>query len=106
MLTKTFSGELQYTDPILVPNGNWVLFQIKESVASFSATVSAQWIMDISDPSRPNDTDSRWVTVDAFDVFSAPKTQVSSTGGFWFRLAILTGDYSSGSAEAIIKICP
>ena len=57
MIEKTFTGQLQYTEPILVPNGNWLQYQIKESTATFSATVSAQWILDISDPARPNDND-------------------------------------------------
>jgi len=106
MISGTFTGEGRYSQPIYCPRGQNILYQIAESSATWAAHVTEQWIMDDSDPSVPGVNDERWTTMDdgGYDMIGAtPVTKTSGTGGFWFRLAILTGDYISGEAEYKIK---
>ncbi len=103
MIQKTFSGEAQYSPAILVYHGQYLDYEIVESVATFIAHISIQRIMDISDPAQPNDADSRWVTVSEFDMVTGPTSNYSNVGAAWFRVAILTGDYTSGSAILTMK---
>ena len=100
MIEKTFTGERQYTEPVFAATGRKFIYEIKESVPAFSATVSLQRLLSDTDPTRPHDEDPRWATVKEIAAGSADVAGACDGGKAWYRLAILAGDYVSGEAVA------
>ena len=96
MITKTFTGEGQFSEPLLLAPEQRALLEINGNA---SLTVSFQWILcpPGDDPSRPNDNDSRWATVEQFDAASTPVYHAGKFGSAWCRAAVIAGDYVSGS---------
>lgn len=102
-ITKTLSGEAQYSEPILIGRDQKLQYEIKESTLPFSAKVSLQWLIGSNDPSRPQDADTAWTTIEEINAGSANIGGAFDGGKAWYRLAILTGDYTSGAAVAKLQ---
>jgi hypothetical protein len=104
MLTKTFTAENQWSDPILIPAANRLLYQVEETVASLVAVISIQRIPDFSDPAQPNDNSTDWKTVKEFDAGSDPSCDILAFGAGWYRMGVATGDYTSGTGKITLQI--
>ena len=100
MITRTITAQNQWTKPLYVPSGTYFSFSVVESDDPWVSRVSVQMIPDVDGINLPNDDDSRWTTVDQFDMTSNPVTKVGNGNMGWFRIGVAMGDYVSGEAEA------
>lgn len=104
MITKTITGQNQWTNPLYVPSGTSFSFSVAQKttdpVTSWVSKVTVQFIPDETlGMNLPNAADSRWTVVDSFDMTSTPVTKVGSGNCGWFRVGVATGDYVSGNAD-------
>jgi len=106
MIENVLTGEGTYSDPILVAPDHYLMAEITEETSNLVATLSVQRILDASDPAQPNDADSRWVTIESLETGADPVSNVKHSGLAWYRIAILAGDYTSGSARVKLTTCP
>jgi len=106
MIENTLTGAGQFTDPIKVPPDHNLIIQVREVTATLSATLSIQQILDASDPSRPNDNSSAWLTIASLEGDTVPIKNTDHNGPGWYRIAILTGEYASGSAGIRLTTSP
>ncbi len=102
-ILKTFTGDNQFSEPILVGHEEKLQWEIKEATPSFSATVAIQWLIGSDDPSRPSDADLRWTTVQEINAGSTNIAGAFDGGKAWYRLAILNGEYTSGTADTKLQ---
>ena len=95
----TMAAQNLVSAPIHVAPEERFITQLSESVATLVALVDIEWIMTslAMDPHRPNDADSRWTLLKQVSMTSAAQTVVSDIGSGWFRIKILTGNYTSGT---------
>ncbi len=98
-ITGTMAAHNLVSPPVHVAPEERFIAQLTESVATLVALVDIEWIMTSPsmDPHRPNDADSRWTKLTQVSMTSAAQTPVSDIGGGWFRIKILTGNYTSGT---------
>lgn len=103
MITKTITAQNQYTNPLYVPSGTSTSFMVTQKTTdpatSWVAKLTVQFLPDESGSNLPNVADSRWITVDSFDMTSTPVTKIGSGNMGWFRVGVATGDYISGNAD-------
>ena len=106
MIENTLTGAGQFSDPINVPPDHNLTIQVREVTATLSATMSIQQILDACDPARPDDNSSDWVTIASVEGDTVPINNNDHNGPGWYRVAILSGEWSSGSAGIRLITAP
>lgn len=102
-IEKTFTAEAQYGAPLLVGGEQKVQYEVNVSTPPLNGTVSLQRITGRDDPARPDDANSAWATLLDLEVSGTNVAGTYDGGKGWYRLAVLSGNYTSGQATAKIN---
>jgi len=104
MISKTFTAQTQYSDPLFVPRGKRAIVMLVESTASLVATFEIQIFQKDKNTNLPTDS-SAWRMDEEIDIINSdPVTRVSKIDNIWVRVVLPTGNYTSGQALCQITL--